>query len=127
MFQQVFLALCLLQSAVNERAEQLVDELRSPSFAERCYASAERPKLGEFAIPAITAGLADPEPEVRFRCGELLTDYYRLCPQKHSCPKSQAAAQKLAAVISLTFGSRDCLARHLRADTSTTGDCQSEG
>src|SRR5262249_30552696 len=55
------------------RAQALVHKLASDAFWEREEAQEELAKMGRLAKPALVEGVtADPDPEVRFRCRQLL-------------------------------------------------------
>jgi hypothetical protein len=56
----------------GRRAEELVEMLGSPRFAEREAAEKELLRLGAAALPAVRAGLKSADAEVRSRCKQLL-------------------------------------------------------
>lgn len=58
--------------AQQARAQALVRKLASEAFWEREEAQEELSKMGRLAKAAILAGLATDDPEVRFRCRQLL-------------------------------------------------------
>ncbi len=67
-------ALVLLTAgAADTPPAELVARLGDPSFAVREQAAQALQRLGHEAVPALRAGQADPDPEVRRRCSALLT------------------------------------------------------
>src|SRR4051794_41727940 len=58
-------------------AEQLVKRLASPRFAEREAAFKALEALGPAALPALRGALADNDPEVRRRVGDLVARFER--------------------------------------------------
>ncbi|HEY8505408.1 MAG TPA: hypothetical protein VIL46_12565 [Gemmataceae bacterium] len=56
----------------GERIKALVRQLGAPRFRERDLAARELVRMGRAARPALQEGLADPDPEVRERCRQLL-------------------------------------------------------
>ncbi|MFL5342268.1 MAG: HEAT repeat domain-containing protein [Gemmataceae bacterium] len=64
--------------ADEDRAAALVRQLGNPSFRVREEAGKRLVELGRAAFPALQAGLDDREPEVRYRCKQILPAIFDL-------------------------------------------------
>jgi hypothetical protein len=66
----------VLANPEPDRAAMLIRSLGSPSFQTREKASKDLLQLGRSAYPALLTGVTDANPEVRFRCRQLLPRIY---------------------------------------------------
>lgn len=62
----------------SDRAAELIRDLGNPSYQAREKASRELLHLGRAAYPALVTGASDRDPEVRFRCRQLLPRIFDL-------------------------------------------------